>query len=71
MQHACRKRNAMLQRAKIRRLRHTPAIIARHVRLGLRRRLRRAKNRRDRATDPGFARRSLRHAGPGGRCWRY
>jgi hypothetical protein len=29
MQHACRKQNAMLQRAKIRRLRHTPAIMAR------------------------------------------
>jgi hypothetical protein len=30
MQHACRKQKAMLQRAKIRRLRHTPAIMRRH-----------------------------------------
>jgi hypothetical protein len=30
MQHACRKQKAMLQRAKIRRLRHTRAIMGRH-----------------------------------------
>src|SRR5260370_30973986 len=30
MQHACRKQNVMLQRAKIRWLRHTPGIMARH-----------------------------------------
>jgi hypothetical protein len=72
MQHACRKRNAMLQRAKIRRLRHTPAIIARHVRLGLRPAVAMGKKPPRSRDQCGFAQRSLRHEEePGGRCRRY
>src|SRR6195256_6376584 len=52
MQHACRKQNAMLQSAKIRWLRHTPAIMARHD----------ARAARAAATPPAPALRRLRPA---------